>query len=293
MRKAALPLLLSVATVVAMTGAGMAPASASTIATQKSSYWAGYVGVSPANSRNDYFKYVTATFTVPAITSCNLSSDVSQYAGLGGYWQPGTYALQAAGVYETCNTASVQPAYYAAYWDVPVNGATDDQPGQVNGPAELFTVSPGDVIFASVYFDGPQPGASCGGMNCQEFDTWKVTDETTGQTFKRKMPCLTEDVGNGVASCDTNTAEVISQGDVNGETSGGGTPRFGSIHFSQIKVTDYKQTGARAMTNSQWTTHRVVEYGTVTLQPDVTPGGLTTTASPLESAFTNTWHRLN
>jgi hypothetical protein len=36
-----------------------------------------------------------------------------------------------------------------------------------------------------------------------------------------------------------------------------------------------------------------VEYGTVTLQPDVTPGGLTTTASPLESAFTNTWHRLN
>jgi hypothetical protein len=293
MRRAAL--LLSVVTIAAVTGAGLTPASAGTITTKKSAYWAGYADVSPAGSRNDYFRYVTATFTVPAISSCAglFSSDVSQYAGLAGYWETVYNPLQAAGVYETCDTSNFQPAYYAVYWNVADNGASDNKLGQPDGPAELFAVSPGDVIFASVYFSGPPPGKTCGGMRCQEYDVWRVTDQSTGQTFKQRLPCNTGDIGQGVASCDTNSAEVISQGEPNDQSGDGGTPPFGAVHFSQIKVTDYKPNGASAMTDSQWTTYRVAEYGTVTFKPDVTPGTLTTTTNPLESAFTNTWHRRN
>jgi len=269
--------------------------AAGTVTSQRSAYWAGYVAVPPP-SGYIYFKYVTATFTVPAISSClnPYSGDVSQYAGLSGNWVlPDGFPLQAAGVYETCSAGSL-PAYYGAYWNVSDNGASDDLPGQNDGPTEVFPVSPGDVIFASVYFSGPPPGKDCGGMNCQEYDTWQVTDETTGQTWKQKLSCYTNDIGNGVSSCDTNTAEVITQGEPNNEGSGGGTPPFGKINFSAIKVTDNKQTGARAMVNSGWITTKVVEYGTVTFKPDVIPGTLTsTTTKPLQSAFTNTWKREN
>jgi hypothetical protein len=264
---------------------------------QKSAYWAGYVATAPASQRNDYFKYVTTTFTVPAISSCSFFASVSQYAGLSGYWVPNGYPLQAAGVYETCATPKGQPAYYGAYWNVFYDGASDDQPGDSDGPTTVFPVSPGDVIVASVSFSGPPPRKTCGGLPCQEYDTWRLTDETTGQTFKKKLACQTADVSEGVSSCDTNTAEVISQGEPNNTIGSGGepgTPPFGKINFSAIKVTDYKQARAHAMVSSGWTTTKVVEYGTVTFKPDVIPGTLTsTTTEPLESAFTNTWKRLN
>jgi len=47
------------------------------------------------------------------------------------------------------------------------------------------------------------------------------------------------------------------------------------------------------MVNSQWTTNKITEYGTTTVRPDVVPGALTNTTNPSESAFTNTWKRLN
>jgi hypothetical protein len=286
------------ATSAASAGTGPArPASPDT--SLKSPYWAGYVATSPVNARNDYFKYVTATFTVPAIASCAGAgyTDVSQYAGLSGYYEPGGNPLQAAGLYESCNPGTPQdnPVYYAAYWNAAGNGTSQDQPGQGNGPTEVFTVSPGDVIMASVYFNGPPPSKSCGGAACQEYDTWQVTDQTTGQTWKMKLACDTGDISEGVSSCDTNTAEVITQGEVlNNDGPGApGTPDFGQVSFSAVKVTDYRQGSAHALTNSAWTTTRVVEYGTETFQPDVTPGPLTSTTNPLESAFTNTWHRLD
>ena len=43
---------------------------------------------------------------------------------------------------------------------------------------------------------------------------------------------------------------------------------FGSVRFTQVKVTDLNQTGASAMVNSQWTTYKITEYGTVTIRPE-------------------------
>ena len=212
---------------------------------------------------------MTTTFTVPAISSCKFISfaSASQYAGLSGSWVPGGSPLQAAGVYETCHTGSPkgQPAYYGAYWNIFYNGASDDQPGDGDGPTTVFPVQPGDVIFASVSFSGPPPG-SCS-VGCQEYDTWQVTDKTTGHTWKKKLACNTADMSEGAASCDTNTAEVISQGEPNtlmGEPGEGGTAPFGKINFKEIQVTDYKQASAHAMVSSGWTTTKVAEYGTVT-----------------------------
>lgn len=260
---------------------------------QKSAYWAGYVATAPANQQDNYFKRVTTTFTVPAISRCSFHASVSQYAGLSGYWVPGGNPLQAAGVYETCTLAPGHPVYYGAYWNVPDNGASNDQPGDGDGPTKVFPVHPGDVIFASVSFDGPN---NCG-VGCQQYDTWQVTDNTTGRTWKKKLACLTDDVSEGEAACDTNTAEVISQGEPNslmGEAGEAGTPPFGKINFKEIQVTDHKQASPHAMVSSGWTTTKVAEYGTVTFKPDVTPGSLTsTTTQPAESAFTNTWKRLN
>ena len=188
----------------------------------------------------------------------------------------------------------MRAAYYAAYWNVPYNGSADDQPGNGDGPTELFPAKPGNVIVASVRFSGPPPSKSCSGLPCQEYDTWQVTDETTGHTWQMKLACFTGDISEGVASCDTNTAEVISHGELNNESQDGGTPPFGKIHFTAIKVADYKQSAPTGMVNSAWTITKVAEYGTVTFKPDITPGPLTsTTTPPLQSAFTNTWARQN
>jgi hypothetical protein len=257
-------------------------------------YWAGYVAYNPDVQTSDFFKYVTATSAVPSIkTSCEAANfnAASQVVGLSGSpVQSLEFPLQAAGVYETC--ASRSPVYSAAYWNVPANGANDDQPGQPDGPALLFPVSPGDVVFASVYFI-PPPCQDTGGQGCLEYERFTVTDQTTGQTWQQKVACDTNDVGSRGTRCDTVTAEVLTQGEVNARGSGNATPDFGSVRFTQVKVTDLNQTGASAMVNSQWTTYKITEYGTMTIRPDVAPGPLTNTTNPSESAFTNTWKRLN
>jgi hypothetical protein len=269
-----------------------APPASADVTSKRSLYWAGYVAYNPDVETSDFFKYVTATFTVPSIkTSCQAAdyNAVSQLVGLSGSWvQSFEFPLQAAGVYETC--ASGSPVYSAAYWNVPANGANDDQPGQMDGPTLLFPVSPGDVVFASVYLLPPCPSGSLG---CLEYVRFTVTDQTTGQTWQQKVACDTNDVGSRGIRCDTVTAEVVTQADVNATGGGNATPDFGSVRFTQVKVTDLNQTGAKAMVNSQWTTYKITEYGTRTVRPDVVPGPLTNTTNPSQSAFTNTWKRLN
>ena len=271
-----------------------APAASAGVPSQRSLYWAGYVAFNPAVETSDFFKFVTGTFTVPSIkTSCRAAdlSAVSQLVGLSGSpVQSLGFPLQAAGVYETC--ASGSPVYSAAYWNVPANGADDDQPGQTDGPALLFPVSPGDVVFASAFFI-PPPCQDMPQLGCVEFERFTVTDQATGQTWQQKVACDTNDVGSRGIRCDTVTAEVVTQGEVNARSGGNATPDFGSVRFTQVKVTDLNQTGAKAMVNSQWTTNKITEYGTTTVRPDVVPGALTNTTNPSESAFTNTWKRLN
>ena len=268
------------------------PAASAGVISPRSLYWAGYVAFNPTVETNDFFKYVTATFTVPSIkTSCQTAdlNAVSQLVGLSGSpVQSLGFPLQAAGIYETC--ASGSPAYSAAYWNVPLNGASDDQPGQPDGPTLLFPVSPGDVVFASVFLLPPCPS---GAVGCLEYERFNITDQTTGQTWQQKVACDTNDVGSRGVRCDTVTAEVVTQGQVNARSGGNATPDFGSVGFTQVKVTDLNQTSANAMVNSQWTTYKITEYGTMTVRPDVVPGPLTNTTSPSQSAFSNTWKRLN
>jgi hypothetical protein len=122
-----------------------APSASASVTSQRSLYWAGYVADNPDVQTSDFFKFVTATFTVPSIkTSCQAADldAVSQLVGLSGSpVQSLGFPLQAAGVYETC--ASGSPVYSAAYWNVVANGASDNQPGQPDGPTLLFSVSPG------------------------------------------------------------------------------------------------------------------------------------------------------
>jgi hypothetical protein len=106
-------------------GVSVARSATGTPTVSKSSYWAGYVATQP-NYGADYFSYVTATFTVPAL-SCDETYEaaVSHFAGLSGYWEPNTgNPLQAAGIFETCNTPTGAPSYHGVYWNVYNDGGS-------------------------------------------------------------------------------------------------------------------------------------------------------------------------
>jgi hypothetical protein len=122
------------------------------------SIWAGYEATGPT------FKHVSAKWRQPTVTCTDNNSRVSFWVGLDGgkLRQDGTIAV--------CNGPGPATSY-KAWWEVyAASGSVGGQP---------FTVSPGDMISASVdYKDGQV--------------TMRVRDETSRQSLTNVQPCTTD-----------------------------------------------------------------------------------------------------
>jgi hypothetical protein len=246
-------LLLGVPAAQASSGFASVSAHAAGVVTVKNDYWTGYV----ATARNGKgSKYVTATFTVPALNCATTpASSVYHFVGLGGYTDGD---INAAGLDESCSGPSnPTPTYQGAIWE----------PGA--GPNVVMTVSPGDLMSASVYYD--QATAQ---------DQFIVKDRTSGVSFSGVNSCT-------ATGCGISTAEVVTQGNARGL----GTADFGAINFITVKLTPNGVTGSGPLTTTKWNITQLVQYGVITGQVDVQPSALTSTTS--SSSFSNSWERRN
>ena len=249
--------VLSLIAAVAAAGAfGAAPAAAAVHGTARfvrSPYFAGYVAT-PKSGGATAYKYVTATFTLPAL-NCAVTpgAEVYHFVGTGGW---STTDLQAVGVDEGCNGTT--PFYEGVYW----NGISP-------GPSSVLSVSPGDTIVGSI--NHPK--------SLGDQAIFKLFDHTTGHYFQQTLNCS--------YYCATSSAEVLTQGNLHNN----GTADFGSVNFNAIKVSDSAQGHSYPLNNTAFRVVKTVEYGPVTGLVDVQPGAVTSTT--IQSAFTNTWLRQN
>jgi hypothetical protein len=122
-----------------------------------------------------------------------------------------------------------------------------------------FTVSPGNAIFASVYYS----------TSSKQY-TYYVHNIDTGQKLRVTQSCA--------SGCSISSAQVTAS-DQNGDL----YARFGEVQFMAIKVTDTAGKGG-GLVNSNWNT--VGQYDGVS--PDQSPpdlGPLYSATSPAQSAF--------
>jgi hypothetical protein len=124
----------------------------------------------------------------------------------------------------------------------------------------LFHPSPGDVVNLSVTFAGGRY-------------TLAVADVTTGKTYSVTKACATV--------CHNSSAQV---------TAGSPAPPppadFGSVHFSDIVVTDSAGRSG-GLANPDWATVKLIQTG----HPHTVAGPLTTSPAPPppHSSFTDQW----
>lgn len=217
---------------------------------RKDGFWAGYE-TTPKTGGATEFKYVTASFAVPAL-NCTATPNayVYQLAALGARGSD----LQGAGVTEQCSGGR---AYY--------EGVEWQTSGGTTQLVDKLSVSPGDAIVASAYLD-----------TTVDHVTYKLVDQTTGRYDYETSSAF---------QCCFKSAEVVTWGNISDE----GTADFGKVHFNTIKVTDSTQTGSKPLNNRAWTLVKLWQQGPVSGKPDVTAGAVTSTSK--QSAFTNTWLR--
>lgn len=190
-----------------------------------SSNWAGYALTNLSNSTAATFNKVTATWTVAAVTCDPADSggdSVSDWVGFDG-WGNGT--VEQGGTTAEC-LGSTTPTYYA-WWEMyPYNQGQN-----------MFTVSPGDVIQATVTYN----------TSTSQFDI-VVKDETSNQTINEAIACQSSE-----PVCDRSSAEVISENDGRGTDADGVflLPDYGTQTFTNATVTDVSgHTGS--LSDSAW-----------------------------------------
>jgi streptogramin lyase len=226
----------------------------------KSNHWAGYVAVPKAGGIATNFKDAQAVFTVPAVNcSATPNSLAYHFAGIGGW---NRIPLQAAGVAEGCSSGT--PFYYGAIWDY--SGGCSCE----TGPTNVLPINPGDIISASAYYN-----------SAINWVIFQIADQTTGAYYQQPL--------NNVNYGNYPSAEVVSYGNIANQ----GTADFGNIAFSQAQVIDTSQHYRQAMQSTAFKTIEVGQTGPVTGQIVILPGSLTSTTSPSESAFSNTWLQEN
>jgi hypothetical protein len=201
-----------------------------TAAPQGSSNWAGYVATGSWNGAG--FRYVQATFNVPSVNCTSSTAGNASYpdtfddwVGLDGvgYNFGASSSVEQTGIYGQCNSGTPS---YGAWWETYPNA---------ENPIS-FTISAGDAITASVYWDATRTAAQ-GQYNIV------LTDVTTGQTFNQYEACA-------AASCANSSAEVITEAPSIG-TATLPLADYGIANYENIAVTD--RSGQRAsFVSSNW-----------------------------------------
>lgn len=206
-----------------------APAG-TTAAPEASTNWAGYVATGSWNGAG--FRYVQATFNVPSANCAKSTSGTTanpdtfdDWVGLDGvgYNFGASSSVEQIGIYGQCVNGAPS---YGAWWE------TYPHP---EIPISL-TVSPGDAITASVFWDATRTAA-------QGQYHLVLTDVTTGQTFSQYEACA-------VASCANSSAEVITEAPAIG-TATLPLADYGIANYENLAVTD--RSGQRAsFASSHW-----------------------------------------
>jgi hypothetical protein len=237
--------------------AGPANSAASTPTSEPSSNWSGYVATGSTSTAG--FRYVQATFTVPSVNCTTTpTAAVGAWVGLDGvpYGFVGeSDTVEQDGIAAECDSGT--PDYYAWYESYPADAVQAS-----------FTISPGDAIEASVYWNASAPAS-------QRYD-YQLTDVTTGASLNTLQPCG--------GACHISSAEVITEAP--SDASGDVLPLadYGIVNYENLAVTD--RSGQRAgFTSSDW-------KNTVVYQENASDQILSTPSSLFGGlAFMNDWER--
>ncbi|HEY0716943.1 MAG TPA: G1 family glutamic endopeptidase [Streptosporangiaceae bacterium] len=232
-------------------------------APQGSSNWAGYVATGSWNGAG--FRYVQATFNVPSVNCTSSPSGNATYpdtfddwVGLDGvgYNFTASSSVEQTGIYGQCVNGA--PAY-GAWWEAYPSAETPIS----------FTVSPGDAITASVFWDSTRTVAE------GQYDI-VLADVTTGQDFSQYVACA-------AASCANSSAEVITEAPAVGSAT---LPLadYGIANYENAAVTD--RSGQRAsFLSSDWVNTAVEQLNSAGTAVVSAPGPLFG-----GQAFSTYWH---
>ena len=198
-------------------------------ATDVSQNWSGYAAVARANVA---LRYVTSTFKVPSVNCAKVAigsagqTYAAEWVGLDGF---NDTTVEQTGVDTFCDSTSGPATSQAWYEMYPLD------------PVVFTGVSPGDVIWVSVYFNS--------GTN--EYQLF-LDDETTGSTMQTDQPCPSG------STCDRTSAEVISE-DPGGAVAGGiNLADFGTVAYSASGVTSRNGTHGTLAAAKLWTSTEII-----------------------------------
>jgi hypothetical protein len=220
--------------------------------TPLASNWAGYIAFA---DKNVALRYVAADFSIPSLNCAGAAPNatVALFVGLENWNVPG----EVTGVQGTCNsdgTYSYQGFYSIGSTGVPAGG----------------TVSPGDAIQASIYYNAST-----------KMYTFFLNDVTEGTVlFNTPVSCPSG------STCSTATAEAITDDPFDG-TSGQNLPlaNYGMVNFTGGAVTSRDglkgNFGASKLWSSAETILRPGNTGSTLASPSSLEGG---------AAFSTTWH---
>ncbi|HLJ98634.1 MAG TPA: G1 family glutamic endopeptidase [Streptosporangiaceae bacterium] len=208
--------------------------------------WAGWADIAYAHVE---LRYVAANFVVPTVHCASPGAEAAFWVGLDGDQVDST--VEQVGVDVVCDSHA-NPVY-SSVWEM--------YPG---GPHSVGSVSPGDDIEASVYYDNPT------GVY-----TLNLTDSGhPAADINHPTGCL-------FGGCHNLTAEVIA------EDPGGGAPKvqlaqFTPVTFTGVAVTSLDGTRGTLEANSLWNSNELImQYQDPMASPSPRVDGYT--------AFTVTW----
>lgn len=183
-------------------------ASASAAEVEKGISWSGIILKSP-DLKSPFvltrFSYVHARWKQPAVDCTLPNARVSIWVGIDGN---GTPTIEQVGTLANCNGS--RTAVPQVFWEM-YNGQNNE-----GGPAQPFTVSPGDIVDASVTYSKG------------EFEM-ALTDITSNQNLSLKRQCSTE------VECKRATAEWIVERP--GKEPKPPLADYGKVQFTDLGVT--------------------------------------------------------
>ena len=198
-------------------------------ATAVSQNWSGYAAVARANVA---LRYITSTFKVPSVNCAKVAigsagqTYAAEWVGLDGF---NDSTVEQTGVDSFCDSTSGPATNQAWYEMYPLD------------PVVFTGVSPGDVIWVSVYFNS----------TTDEYQLF-LDDKTTGSTMETDQPCPSG------STCDRTSAEVISE-DPGGAVAGGiNLADFGAVAYSASGVTSRNGTHGALAAAKLWTSTEII-----------------------------------
>jgi hypothetical protein len=185
--------------------------------------WSGWIDVADAHVA---FRSVAATFTVPAVTCSAPGAGVGLWVGMDGY-PHGNPTIEQVGVGANCVQSVVNgtyPTYFAWY---------QMGPGL---PVLRRAVAPGDVITASVSYDG----------SARRYDLDLTDAGRPGADIRASLPCPP------TATCHDSSAEVIAEDPDGGYSDGISLANFGVADFRHVAVTSAEGTAGTLAATASW-----------------------------------------